>query len=67
MNLTSYNARANTVEEIIRARHPDSPCLDFAVLQARNAVFAGASAHRALELAEDWVTTWDDLKVGEVR
>jgi hypothetical protein len=67
MNLTSYNARANTVEEIIRARHADSPCLDLAVLQARNAVYAGASAHRALEIAEDWVTTWADLTMGEVR
>ena len=48
--------RADTVAEIVEHEGAGHPYVAIAVNVARNAVKAGESAHRALEIARTWFT-----------
>lgn len=54
-------ARADAVQEIIEHEGGDSEALPMAVNRARNAILAGESAHRALEIARDWIREWPGI------
>ena len=47
--------RAGVVAEILATRHDGHDQLPLAINRARNAVFAGLSAHAALERGEQWI------------